>query len=59
MIKIGIDYYPEQWDRALWEEDAVRMKELGAHVIRLGEFAWSLMEPKDGIFDFAWLDEAI
>ena len=59
MIKIGIDYYPEQWDRALWEEDAVRMKELGAHVIRLGEFAWSRMEPKDGIFDFAWLDEAI
>ena len=59
MIKIGIDYYPEQWDRALWEEDAVRMRALGAHVIRIGEFAWSRMEPKDGEFDFAWLDDAI
>ncbi len=59
MIKIGIDYYPEQWDRALWEEDTVRMRALGAHVIRIGEFAWSRMEPKDGEFDFAWLDDAI
>lgn len=59
MIKIGIDYYSEQWDRALWEEDTVRMRALGAHVIRIGEFAWSRMEPKDGGFDFAWLDDAI
>ena len=56
---LGVDYYPEQWDRALWEEDAVRMRALGAHVIRIGEFAWSRMEPKDGGFDFAWLDDAI
>lgn len=33
MIRIGIDYYPEQWDRTLWEEDVIRMKALGAHVI--------------------------
>lgn len=59
MIRIGIDYYPEQWDRTLWEEDAARMKALGIHVVRLGEFAWSRMEPRDGEFDFAWLDEAI
>ncbi len=59
MIRIGIDYYPEHWDRSLWEEDAARMEALGTHVVRIGEFAWSRMEPRDGEFDFAWLDDAI
>ena len=59
MITIGIDYYPEHWDRALWEEDAARMARAGAHVVRIAEFAWSRMEPEEGRFDFAWLDEAI
>ena len=26
-IRIGVDYYPEQWDEALWEKDANMMKE--------------------------------
>ena len=59
MIRIGIDYYPEHWDRSLWEEDARRMAALGTHVVRIGEFAWSRMEPKDGQFDFTWLDDAV
>lgn len=29
------------------------------NVVRLGEFAWSTLEPAEGRFDFAWLDEAI
>ncbi|WP_254438680.1 hypothetical protein [Paenibacillus sp. DCT19] len=28
-IKIGIDYYPEQWTPELWEQDAVLMQETG------------------------------
>lgn len=59
MIRIGIDYYPEHWDRSLWEEDAARMEALGAHVVRIGEFAWSRLEPRDGEFTFDWLDDAI
>lgn len=59
MIQIGIDYYPEHWNRALWEEDASRMEQLGVHVVRLAEFSWSRLEPSEGQFDFAWLDEAI
>lgn len=39
MIRIGIDYYPERWDRGLWEEDAGRMEALSVHVERLEEFA--------------------
>ena len=54
MIQIGIDYYPEHWDRSLWEEDAARMAELGVHTVRMAEFAWSRMAPRDGVFDFQY-----
>ncbi len=59
MIAIGMAYYPEHWDRALWEEDARRMAKMGVHLVRMAEFAWSRMEPEDGRFDFGWLDDAI
>ncbi len=58
-MKIGIDYYPEHWDEDLWERDADMMAEAGVYAVRLGEFAWSLSEPKEDEFDFGWLDRAI
>lgn len=58
-MKIGVDYYPEHWDKALWEEDASLMKKTGVSVVRLAEFAWSRLEPREGEFDFSWLDEVI
>ncbi len=59
MIKVGMAYYPEQWDRSLWEDDAARMAKLGVRVVRLAEFAWSRLEPSEGRFHFGWLDSAI
>ena len=35
------------------------MAALGLSCVRIGEFAWSKLEPADGEFDFEWLDEAI
>lgn len=58
-MKIGVDYYPEQWDRALWEKDAEVMARTGVKLVRIGEFAWSRLEPKEGEYDFGWLDEVI
>lgn len=58
-MRVGVDYYPEQWDRALWEPDARQMKAAGISLVRLAEFAWSRLEPREGEFDFTWLDEAI
>lgn len=55
----GVDYYPEQWPEKLWEQDAQRMRECGVAVARIGEFAWALMEPKEGTFDFSLFDRAI
>jgi beta-galactosidase len=35
------------------------MKEAGLTVARMGEFAWSTLEPSPGNFNFDWLDSAI
>ena len=58
-MRIGVDYYPEHWDRSLWEKDADLMKETGVKVVRMGEFAWCRFEPTEGKYDFEWLDEMI
>lgn len=55
-LSLGVCYYPEQWDRGLWKEDLERMRALGIRVIRVGEFTWSLMEPREGEYDFSLFD---
>jgi beta-galactosidase len=59
VFHFGVDYYPEHWPEANWPEDARLMAEAGFNVVRLAEFAWSMMEPGDGEIDFGWLDRAI
>ena len=58
-IDIGTAYYPEAWSLDEIREDALRMKKIGVNSIRIGEFAWSHMEPVEGKFTFDWLVEAI
>jgi beta-galactosidase len=56
---LGICYYPEHWPEDWWATDAARMKALGLTWVRIGEFAWSRMEPAAGEYDWGWLDRAI
>ena len=58
-MKIGADYYPEHWPRERWDEDIALMRKAGFNITRLAEFSWVKMEPEEGRYDFAWLDEAI
>jgi beta-galactosidase len=58
-MKLGVCYYPEQWPERLWADDARRMREMGLSRVRIGEFAWSRIEPEPGRFDWEWLDRAI
>ena len=58
-LELGVCYYPEQWDPSRWQEDAARMAALGIRLVRIGEFAWSRIEPEPGRFDWEWLDRAI
>jgi beta-galactosidase len=58
-LHLGSAYYPEQWPEARWPEDIRLMQQAGLTVVRMGEFAWSTMEPEAGAFDLDWLERAI
>jgi beta-galactosidase GanA len=55
----GAAYYPEGWDLKTLEEDIKYMKEANINVVRMAEFAWSQMEPREGEFHFEWLHKVI
>lgn len=54
---IGVCYYPEHWSKELWESDLDRMLETGISIIRIAEFAWNKIEPKEGYYEFDFFDE--
>lgn len=58
-MPLGVCYYPEHWPQTWWADDAKQMQALGLEYVRIGEFAWALMEPAAGQYDWAWLDQAI
>lgn len=58
-MELGVCYYPEHWPESRWTEDARQMRMLGISHVRLGEFAWSRLEPRPGHYAWDWLDRAI
>ncbi|MDR6674247.1 beta-galactosidase [Xanthomonas sp. 1678] len=58
-VLLGVAWYPEQWPEQQWERDLALMEAAHVRVVRIGEFAWSRMEPREGQYDFGWMDRAI
>ena len=58
-ILLGTAWYPEQWPESRWPADLDLMQKAGIHFVRVGEFAWSTMEPSEGDYQFDWLERAI
>jgi len=58
-IRIGAAWYPEQWPESRWNADLSLMERAHFNVVRIGEFAWSTMEPSEDHYNFEWLDHAI
>lgn len=56
---LGVCYYPEQWPESMWADDARNMRNMGIEWVRIGEFAWSRIEPARADWRFEWLDRAI
>lgn len=56
---LGVCYYPEHWPEDIWPEDAARMVDAGLTWVRIGEFAWSRLEPSPDDLQLDWLDRAI
>ena len=57
--KLGVCYYPEHWSEDMWSDDAQEMVSFGISHVRIGEFAWSRIEPEPNKYEFDWLDRAI
>ncbi|MDD7722909.1 MAG: beta-galactosidase, partial [bacterium] len=55
----GAAYYSEYTPTDRLDEDIRLMKEAGVTVVRVGESTWSLFEPQDGVFEFAWMDRIL
>jgi len=55
----GSAWYPEQWPEAEWEADLARMRAAGMNMVRIGEFAWSSLEPAEGRYELDWMERAV
>ncbi len=55
----GGDYNPDQWidTPEIWDEDMRLMKLAHVNSATIGIFAWSLIEPQEGVYDFSVLDK--
>jgi beta-galactosidase len=58
-LELGTAWYPEQWPEARWDADLALMEKAGIHFVRVGEFAWSRMEPSEGDYQLDWLADAV
>lgn len=57
----GADYYPEQWlgHPEILETDVRLMREAGVNCVSLGVFAWSSLEPEEGVYTLDWMAETV
>ncbi|AEE47427.1 beta-galactosidase [Cellulomonas fimi] len=58
-IAYGGDYNPEQWPLATRVEDVELMQQAGVTLVSVGIFSWAQLEPREGVFDFGWLDDVL
>jgi beta-galactosidase len=58
-ILYGAAYYHEYMPCDRLDKDVDMMKAAGITVVRMGESTWSLWEPEDGRFDYAWMDRVV
>ncbi len=58
-VLYGVAYYHEYMPYDRLDKDVEMMKAAGITVVRMGESTWSLWEPEDGRFDYAWMDRVV
>ena len=58
-LMLGAAWYPEQWPESQWESDLALMEAAHINFVRVAEFAWSTMEPKEGDYQLDWLERAV
>jgi beta-galactosidase len=55
----GVCYYPELWPEEDIDRDIAGMTKLGINMIRIGEFSWSSIEPREGEISTAFFRKVL
>ena len=58
----GGDYNPEQWINekdTIWPIDMALAKKAGVNTLSVGIFAWSMLEPEEGVYNYAFIEDII
>lgn len=58
-VLYGVAYYPEYMPYDRLDKDVELMREAGITVVRVGESTWSSWEPREGDFQFAWMQRVL
>ncbi|MHA6485040.1 beta-galactosidase [Paenibacillus sp. strain BS8-2] len=58
-MNLGVAYYPEHHRADEWPADYEKIRSAGIKRIRIAEFAWAAMEPREAEYQWDWLDESI
>lgn len=58
-VLYGAAYYHEYMPADRLDKDIQMMKDCGLSVVRVGESSWGLFEPREGEFEFEWMDRII
>src|SRR4051794_28922048 len=58
-VLYGVAYYPEYMPSERLEKDVDLMQKAGITVVRVGESTWSTWEPRDGQFEFEWMQRVL
>jgi beta-galactosidase len=53
------EYMPADLQPGRLDKDIALMKQADITVVRMGESTWSLWEPQDGQFEYAWMDRVV
>ena len=57
--KLGVCYFPEHWNPAEWGDDARMMADVGIDFVRIGEFAWGVIEPEPDRIELDWMQSSL
>src|SRR5215475_3135598 len=58
-VLYGVAYYPEYMPYDRLDKDIEMAQKAGITVMRVGESTWSSWEPRDGDFQFAWMQRVL
>lgn len=58
-LRFGVCYYPDQWPEERWVSDMQAMRDMGCSFFRWLEGSWTLIEPREGEYDWSVVDRVL